>query len=64
MESRFQRLYSRRAMVHHYTQYIDDQVLAEARDDLSGLIQEYCNLQGAQPQSSGAKTTRRLRPLF
>ena len=64
MESRFQRLYSRRAMVHHYTQYIDDQVLSEARDDLRGLIQEYNDLQGAQPPPAGVSLTRRLRPLF
>lgn len=68
MEGRFQRLYSRRAMVHHYTQYMDGEGLLQARDDLLGLIQEYRDLQQQQeaPPAAAmmAHNTRRLRPLF
>lgn len=67
MEGRFQRLYSRRAMVHHYTQYMDAEGLPQARDDLLGLIQEYRELQQQQTPPAAAMMahqTRRLKPLF
>jgi len=51
---RFQKLYRRRAMVHHYAEYMDVTLLEEAREDLRGLIEEYHGV-GARGKAVGRR---------
>jgi tubulin epsilon len=62
LESRFNRLYTRKAMVHHYTQFMDGQALTDARDSLADIIREYQELDRAEPPAAHA--ARSFRPLF
>ena len=50
---RFQRLYRRKAMVHHYAQYMDAQGFDEAYEDLLQLVHDYRGLDGARPRIPG-----------
>ena len=50
MEARFSKLYSRRAMLHHYNQYMDVEAFEEAREDIVQLIEDYRGLE--RPTSS------------
>ncbi len=70
LRDRFLKLYSRRAMVHHYTQYIESEVFEEALDSLDGLIDEYAQLndgiQSPAPpfQLNNTESWRRFQPAF
>ncbi len=57
---RFERLYRRRAMVHHYEEYMDGLAFEEAREDLWGLVEEYRGLEGG----GGNGKRRGVSPLF
>jgi len=54
---RFQRLYKRKAMVHHYSQYMDPLRFDEAYEDLLRLVDDYRGLDrgldGARPRIPG-----------
>jgi hypothetical protein len=50
---RFQRLYKRKAMVHHYSQYMDTLCFDEAYEDLLRLVDDYRGLEGARPRIPG-----------
>jgi hypothetical protein len=50
---RFQRLYKRRAMVHHYSQYMDPLRFDEAYEDLLRLVDDYRGLDAPQPRIPG-----------
>ena len=66
LESRFQKLYSRRAMLHHYTQFVDVDAFESAREDLAQLIDDYRGLDQPQPRIPGGLEAMPLRspPLF
>lgn len=51
--ARFQRLYKRKAMVHHYAQYMDTHCFDEAYEDLLQLVDDYRGLDGAHPRIPG-----------
>jgi tubulin epsilon len=61
-QDRFEKLYKRRAMVHHYTQYIAGDVFEEAMESLVELSDGYMRLAGT---SAGQRPlNRRFRPLI
>ena len=73
LRTRFWSLYRRRAMVHHYTQYIDAGVFDDALASLDALIGDYEAHDRAQPpavgdagepHTSGGGAHERLTPLF
>ncbi len=70
IRDRFLKLYSRRAMVHHYTQYMESEVFEEALDSLNGIIEEYAQLNsGVQSPTPPLEFTnpdhwRRYQPAF
>ncbi len=70
LRNRFLKLYSRRAMLHHYTQYVESEVFEEALDSLGGLIDEYAQLndgiQSPDPplELNNIASWRRFQPAF
>ena len=58
MRSRYLMLYSRRAHLHHYTQYADAQLFAEALEGVTALVADYAAAERGRPA-----TVPRLRPL-
>lgn len=50
MRDRFNRLYVRKAHVHHYTQYTDLETFDNALEGLSSLITDYGDASTAAPQ--------------
>ena len=44
MRDRFKRLYARKAHVHHYTEYMESQLLDESLENVNDLIAEYTRL--------------------
>lgn len=63
---RFQKLYARKAHVHHYTEFMERARLAEALENVQFLINEYAKLERSAYELEPAATasTRRLQPLF
>lgn len=65
---RFQRLFKRRAMVHHYAQYMETARFDEAYEDLRQLVDDYRGLNGdgPRPQIPGGAPALSLpvSPLF
>lgn len=71
MEARFSKLYSRRAMLHHYQEYMDIEAFEEAREDIVQLIEDYRGLERPNPcipipaaASEGQTFPFRMSPLF
>ncbi|KAL7681316.1 putative tubulin [Plasmopara halstedii] len=66
LNTRFQKLYSRRAHVHHYTEYMDIAKLDEAQENVMYLIGEYSKLEHASEATPPTimRNSRRLKPLF
>ena len=46
---RFDRLYRRKAHVHHFSQYVSTEYLVEAREELLRLRDQYNELQASTP---------------
>ena len=44
MDTRFTKLYSRKAMLHHYLEYMEDEDIKEAKEAMSNLIHRYNSL--------------------
>ncbi|GLD98520.1 hypothetical protein PINS_up007217 [Pythium insidiosum] len=65
MRDRFRKLYSRRAHMHHYTEYMDSEVLAYSLDNVQYLIDEYARLERGSdvPDAGSDASRRRLQPL-
>lgn len=63
VRSRFNLLYHRKAMVHHYTQYIEKAHFDEALSSLSDLIDDYERV-GKAPGVQQMPHRRRSRPAF
>mmetsp|Transcript_26925 Transcript_26925/g.85653 ORF Transcript_26925/g.85653 Transcript_26925/m.85653 type:complete len:165 (-) Transcript_26925:47-541(-) len=61
--ARFDKLYSRRAHLHHFTQYMDAARIDEARDALAALAAEYCELHGQPPPPEAEALMEQLVPL-
>ncbi|ORX77211.1 tubulin nucleotide-binding domain-like protein [Anaeromyces robustus] len=51
MRKNFIKLYKRKANVHHYTQYIDQDYFQNALNNVNNLIDEYTSLENAIPPS-------------
>ena len=49
IHGRFQRLYKRKAHLHHYTQFIEEEHVATASGCITDLIEEYTGLEHAVP---------------
>jgi hypothetical protein len=49
LRQRFAKLYSRKAHIHHYTEYMDVGLFDEALEALVSLVGEYTKLDGATP---------------
>ncbi|KAI9987400.1 hypothetical protein PInf_023430 [Phytophthora infestans] len=66
LNTRFHKLYSRKAHVHHYTEFMDAGMLNEAQENARFLIGEYAKLERASEatQPTITASTRRLQPLF
>ncbi|KAL4103172.1 hypothetical protein PRIC1_006907 [Phytophthora ramorum] len=66
LNARFHKLYSRKAHMHHYTEFMDAGMLDMAQENTRYLIGEYAKLErssdGTQPAVT--RSTRRLQPLF
>ncbi|CAM9181437.1 unnamed protein product [Choristocarpus tenellus] len=60
LRERFVQLYSRRAMLHHYTQFVEQEVFDEALLSVDGLIANYTEL---DREDSGSSVPR-LQPVF
>ncbi|KAG7398948.1 Tubulin epsilon chain [Phytophthora boehmeriae] len=66
LHTRFHKLYSRKAHVHHYTEFMDIGIMDEARENARYLIGEYAKLEDSS-EGMGPPLTRRtcrLQPLF
>jgi tubulin epsilon len=66
LNARFHKLYSRKAHLHHYTEFMDAGVLDEAQETVRYLVGEYAKLERSSDATLPAVTprTRRLQPLF
>lgn len=66
LNTRFQKLYSRKAHVHHYTEFMDTAMLEEALENARYLVGEYLKLEQASEVAPPTitRSTRRLQPLF
>lgn len=66
LHTRFHKLYSRKAHMHHYTEFMDVGMLDEAQENARYLIGEYAKLEGASDaaQPTITRSTRRLQPLY
>ncbi|RLN73485.1 hypothetical protein BBJ28_00010377 [Nothophytophthora sp. Chile5] len=66
LHSRFRKLYSRKAHVHHYTEFMEQAWLDEAQENVRYLIDEYTKLERSSDATEPPVTqaTRRLQPLF
>lgn len=60
---RFDRLYSRRAHLHHYTQFIEQGSIDEARDNVVALIAEYAAVAGKRLAERAEQPLDRAIPL-
>ena len=56
MTTRFDRLYRRKAMVHHYAEYMDASLMEEAREDLRQVIEGYQALETGRKIKTNKKT--------
>ncbi|GAB5033511.1 Hypothetical protein NocV09_01400450 [Nannochloropsis oceanica] len=56
MALRFDRLYRRKAMVHHYAEYMDASLMEEAREDLCQVIDGYRALEAGRVTKTKWKT--------
>lgn len=61
--ARFDRLFSRKAHLHHYTQYIDQAHIEGARANVVDLIAEYAAVQAARPPERVEQPLDRAIPL-
>lgn len=52
MESRLQRLYSRKAMLHHYLQHMEQDQVQSAIDSLCSLRHDYANIHAGMPHNA------------
>jgi tubulin epsilon len=59
--SRFDKLYKRKAHLHHFTQYMEAQGLAEAREAVKSVTAEYERLGSAVVPPEAAKLLERLK---
>eukprot|EP00644_Phytophthora_capsici_P008497 jgi/Phyca11/111385/e_gw1.20.707.1 len=66
LHTRFHKLYSRKAHMHHYTEFMDSGILDEAQENARYLIGEYAKLERSSDsaQSTISSSTRRLQPLY
>ncbi|GMF62904.1 unnamed protein product [Phytophthora fragariaefolia] len=66
LNTRFHKLYSRKAHMHHYTEFMDAGMLDEAQENVRYLIGEYSKLESASEamQPTITRSTRRLQPLY
>jgi len=64
MKGRFEKLYRRRAMVHHYAEYMDVSHLEEAREDLCQVIEGYRALERGRRITKKKKTQGVSRPFW
>ena len=53
IHERFNRIFKRRAHVHHYTEFMEEEQFLVAQETLVGLVQDYQSLDNAKP--NGAK---------
>lgn len=60
---RFDRLYRRKAHLHHFTQYVDAGVLAQAKETMLEVRDGYQRLQEAQPSTDVQQLLDRLVPF-
>ena len=58
--SRFDRLYRRKAHVHHFSQYIDAAHLGDAREELQRVMDQYNELGQATPTPDAQQLLARL----
>jgi len=61
IHGRFNKLYRRKAHLHHYTEFIEESDVTDASEGISSLIEEYSALEGAVPPEEGPE---RFRPAF
>ena len=61
LTGRFDRLYKRKAHVHHYTQFMEAEALAQARESLATVQAEYARLGAAVPSAEALDLLERLR---
>ena len=61
LTARFDKLYRRRAHLHHFTQYMEADGLASARDELLAVRDEYERLGGAAPPPEACALLERLK---
>ncbi|DBA00874.1 TPA: hypothetical protein N0F65_008517 [Lagenidium giganteum] len=65
MRDRFRKLFVRKAHVHHYTEFMEMEMLTEAQENIRYLIDEYTKLEmSTEPTDLDRPNTRRLQPLF
>jgi len=53
VKERFLKLYSRKAMVHHYTNFVDEGVFGESLESLQGVIDNYKGIRGFGDDGDG-----------
>ena len=56
----FSKIFKRRAHVHHYTEYMEEEHFFTAEETLKKLIVDYTGLERATPRSG----TRTIRPIL
>ncbi|TYZ57632.1 hypothetical protein PybrP1_003384 [[Pythium] brassicae (nom. inval.)] len=67
LQRRFQKLYARKAHVHHYAEFMESARFGEALESVRYLVEEYAKLERSAQQLApvaGSTSTRRLQPLF
>jgi hypothetical protein len=63
--SNFQRLFRKKAMLHHYTEYVEEAVVREAEQDVMELIADYQAIEeGRYPVTSAIEDLPPNFPLF
>ena len=60
---RFDRLYRRKAHMHHFCQYVEPSVLARARETLVGVRDQYRQFEDASPPPEVQPLLDRLVPF-
>ncbi len=51
----FSKIFNRRAHVHHYTEYMEEEQFVAAEETLVGLINDYQSLETAKPSGAGQR---------
>ena len=64
-QNRFDKLFRRKAMLHHYLEYMSNDDVAAARETVASLLQDYADIEaGAFPKNVPKVDDLKLFPLF